>query len=52
MSTATVQLAMISYYTKSLVKWNSAVNEITDNKAASSMLKREYRTGYTHPFAG
>ena len=52
MSTATVQLAMISYYTKSLVKWNTAVNEITDNNAASAMLKREYRTGYTHPFAG
>jgi predicted dehydrogenase len=48
-STATVQLAMISYYTDSLVKWDSSKNEILDNKLASSMLKRDYRGKYKHP---
>jgi len=48
-STATVQLAMISYYTGSLVKWDPAKNEIVDNKAASVLLKRDYRGKYKHP---
>src|SRR5665648_392762 len=48
-STATVQLAMISYYTGSLVKWDPAKNEIVDNKAASALLKRDYRGKYKHP---
>ena len=48
-STATVQLAMISHYTGSLVKWNQAKNEITDNKLASALLKRDYRGKYKHP---
>ena len=48
-STATVQLAMISFYTESLVKWDSAKNEIIDNKIASALLKREYRGKYIHP---
>lgn len=49
-STATVQLAMISYYTGSLVKWNQSKNEITDNKLASALLKRDYRGKYKHPY--
>jgi predicted dehydrogenase len=48
-STATVQLAMISYYTGSLVKWDQTKNEIIDNKQASSLMKREYRGKYKHP---
>ena len=48
-STATVQLAMISYYSGSLVKWDPAKNEIVDNKAASVLLKRDYRGKYKHP---
>lgn len=48
-STATVQLAMISCYTKSLVKWDAANKEILDNKAASQLLKRDYRGKYKHP---
>jgi len=48
-STATVQLAMISYYTGSLVKWDQTKNEIVDNKAASVLLKRDYRGKYKHP---
>ena len=49
-STATVQLAMISHYTGSLVKWDQAKNEIVDNKAASVLLKRDYRGKYKHPY--
>jgi hypothetical protein len=48
-STATVQLAMISYYTGSLVKWDKQENEIIGNPEASSLLKREYRGNYKHP---
>lgn len=48
-STATVQLAMISHYTQSLVKWDAVKNEIVDNKLASLMMKRDYRGKYKHP---
>ncbi len=48
-STATVQLAMISHYTGSLVKWDAVKNEIVDNKAASLLMKRDYRGKYKHP---
>lgn len=48
-STATVQLAMISYYTGSLVKWDQAKNEILENKQATMLLKRDYRGKYIHP---
>ncbi|HEY3369495.1 MAG TPA: Gfo/Idh/MocA family oxidoreductase [Prolixibacteraceae bacterium] len=48
-STATVQLAMISYYTGSLVKWDAIKNEIVDNKAASLLAKRDYRGKYKRP---
>ncbi len=48
-STATVQLAMISYYTGSLVKWDQVKNEIVENKPASVLLKRDYRGKYKHP---
>ncbi len=49
MSTATVQLAMISYYTGTVVKWDQQLAGITDNPAASALLKREYRGNYVHP---
>jgi predicted dehydrogenase len=48
-STATVQLAMISYYTGSVVKWDQQKKEIRDNPKASILLKREYREKYKHP---
>lgn len=48
-STATVQLAMISHYTGTLVKWDAVKNEIVDNKAASLLMKRDYRGKYKHP---
>lgn len=48
-STATVQLAMISLYTGSVVRWDDEKKEIIDNPGASSMLAREYRGTYKHP---
>lgn len=48
-STATVQLAMISYYTGSVVKWDQVKNEIIGNPAATALLKRDYRGKYKHP---
>jgi predicted dehydrogenase len=48
-STATVQLAMISYYTGSLVKWDFQKKEITGNAEASKLLKRDYRGKLKHP---
>ncbi len=48
-STATVQLAMISYYTGSVVKWDYQKKEIAGNPEASQLLKREYREKYKHP---
>jgi hypothetical protein len=48
-STATVQLAMISHYTQSLVKWDQANNQIVNNPQASALMKRDYRGKYKHP---
>lgn len=48
-STASVQLAMISYNTGSIVKWDQEKNEIMGNPEASALLKREYRGKYVHP---
>ena len=48
-STATVQLAMISYNTGSIVKWDQQKTEIIGNPEASALLKREYRDKYQHP---
>jgi predicted dehydrogenase len=48
-STATVQLAMISYNTGSIVRWDNDTKTITDNPKASALLKREYRSSYKHP---
>jgi predicted dehydrogenase len=48
-STATVQLAMISYNTNSIVRWDAEKNEIVNNPAASALLEREYRGKYVHP---
>jgi len=48
-STATVQLAMIAYYTKSKVKWDQGSNTIIENDEASKLLARTYRSGYQRP---
>ena len=49
LSTATVQLAMISYYTGSVVKWDAKKETIVDNEAALKLLARPYRKGYSRP---
>ncbi len=48
-STASVQLAMISYYTGSLVKWDFSKREIIANPEAFGLLERKYRGRYVHP---
>ncbi len=48
-STATVQLAMISYYSGSTVKWDESKRLVIDNPEAAALLKREYRSKYKHP---
>lgn len=48
-STATVQLAMVSYYTKSKVVWNEEKLAILDNPKAAKLLERPYRSGYNRP---
>ncbi len=51
-SSTTVQLAMISYYTNSLVKWDNQNRTIIDNPGAEAMLKRKYRESWQHPMQG
>lgn len=48
-STAAVQLAMISYNTGTIVKWDNEKNQIINNPEASALLKRVYRGKYLHP---
>ena len=48
-STATVQLAMASYYTNSKVVWDAKAQTIINNKEASKLLARPYRSGYKRP---
>lgn len=48
-STSTVQLAMISYYTNSKVKWDTSKNAVINNDEASELLARPYRDGYARP---
>jgi predicted dehydrogenase len=48
-STATVQLAMISYYSGTQVRWDQHKKEIIGNPDAAMLLKREYRGKYVHP---
>ena len=48
-STASVQLAMISYNTGSLVKWDQTKNEIIGNPQATKLMTREYRKKYKRP---
>jgi predicted dehydrogenase len=48
-STATVQLAMASYYTGSEVKWDAKNQSVTNNKKASGYMARPYRGNYKRP---
>jgi predicted dehydrogenase len=51
-STATVQLAMIAFETASTVHWDAGTRQISGNPLAASLLKREYRQPWKHPYAG
>lgn len=48
-STTTVQLAMISYYSGSGVKWDNTRKIIVENEIAAKQLARKYRDGYIRP---
>ncbi len=48
-STATVQLAMASYYTQSEVVWDFEKKTIVGNEEASKLLARPYRGNYKRP---
>jgi uncharacterized protein involved in exopolysaccharide biosynthesis len=48
-STATVQLAMASYYSESEVKWDPKKLSVIDNKKAASLMARPYRGSYKRP---
>ena len=48
-TTATVQLAMISYYTGSIVNWDAQKKTVIENRSATELLAREYRKGYARP---
>ncbi|SHI55514.1 Predicted dehydrogenase [Tangfeifania diversioriginum] len=48
-STATVQLAMASYYSNKEVKWDAAAKKVSNNPAAAELMARKYRTGYERP---
>lgn len=49
LSTATVQLAAISYETGSVVEWDHQEKTIRNNPEATALLKREYRGPWQHP---
>ena len=51
-STASVQLAMIAFETASTVQWDAQRRQIPGNPLAASLLKREYRQPWKHPYAG
>ncbi len=51
-SSATVQLAMIAYETKSRVDWDASAMTIPNEASAARLLKREYRAPWKHPFKG
>ena len=48
-SSTTVQLAMVAYYTDSLVKWDDQSKTIINNPQAAALLTRKYREGWQHP---
>ena len=50
-STATVQLATISYRIGSSVKWDLGREQIASPPAAAGLLQRPYRPPYVHPYA-
>jgi predicted dehydrogenase len=50
LSTSAVQLAMISYEVGEPVAWDPVAETILRNRAASKLLKRDYRSPWQHPY--
>jgi predicted dehydrogenase len=48
-SSATVQLAAISYETGTVVQWDQQMNTVRNNPEAAALLKRPYRGPWVHP---
>lgn len=48
-STATVQLAMISYYTGNKIEWDQSNNMILNNHEAAKLMARPYRGNFKRP---
>jgi len=51
-STKTVQLGMIAYERDSIIHWDETTETIPENNQAASLLKREYRKPWIHPYTG
>jgi predicted dehydrogenase len=51
-STGAVQLAMIALDAGGRVEWDASSEDVRDNPRASTLLRREYRAPWTHPFRG
>ena len=49
-STATVQLAMAAYESNTILRWDEKTEQVLDNPAAASLLKRDYRKPWVHPY--
>ena len=48
-SSVTVQLAMVAYRAGTKVSWDDQKEQVVDNPAAATLLKRPYRAPYKHP---
>jgi predicted dehydrogenase len=48
-STATVQLAMASYYSGAPLQWDATNKEVTGNAKAATLLARPYRNNFKRP---
>ena len=51
-STSAVQLAMVAQKAGGRVDWDAAAEQVRDNPKAASLLKRDYRGPYVHPWKG
>ncbi len=52
LSTTAVKLAMISYETGAKITWDAASEQIVGNPDAATLLRREYRSPWQHPYRG
>lgn len=50
LTTSAVKLAMIAYETGAQITWDAASEQVVGNPAAATLLKREYRPPWQHPY--